>query len=68
MQELAAQLASAAHRPPDADLPIELQDLSYDQYKDIRFGPDRTIALGDFGSACKPSIPDFCSSMRSSSI
>jgi glucans biosynthesis protein len=37
----AKQLAAASYKKPDVNLPKELQELSYDQYRDIRFKPDR---------------------------
>ena len=37
----ARQLAAASYRKPDVNLPKELQELTYDQYRDIRFKPDR---------------------------
>jgi len=37
----AAQLAEKSYRKPDATLPKALQDLTYDQYRDIRFKPQR---------------------------
>ena len=37
----AKQLAAASYKKPDVNLPKELQELTYDQYRDIRFKPDR---------------------------
>ena len=37
----ARQLAAASYRKPDVTLPKELQELTYDQYRDIRFKPER---------------------------
>jgi glucans biosynthesis protein len=37
----ARQLATAAYQKPDGTLAKELQELTYDQYRDIRFKPDR---------------------------
>jgi len=37
----ARQLAAASYKKPDVTLPKELQELTYDQYRDIRFKPDR---------------------------
>jgi glucans biosynthesis protein len=37
----ARQLAAASYKKPDVDLPKALQELSYDQYRDIRFKPER---------------------------
>ena len=36
----ARQLAAASYKKPDVALPKELQELTYDQYRDIRFKPD----------------------------
>ncbi len=35
----AEQLAASPYRPPSNNLPKELQNLTYDQYRDIRFKP-----------------------------
>ena len=59
VQRLAAQLANRAHSPPASDLPAELQDLSYDQYKDIRFRPQRTISLGQSAFGVQTFHPGF---------
>ncbi len=37
----ARQLAAVSYTKPDGGLPKELQELTYDQYRDIRFKPDR---------------------------
>jgi glucans biosynthesis protein len=37
----AKALAAASYKKPDVTLPKELQELTYDQYRDIRFKPDR---------------------------
>jgi glucans biosynthesis protein len=37
----ARQLAATSYKKPDVNLPKELQELTYDQYRDIRFKPDR---------------------------
>ena len=37
----ARQLATQSYKKPDVNLPKELQELSYDQYRDIRFKPER---------------------------
>ena len=39
----ARQLAAAPYKTGDAKLPKELQDLNYDQLRDIRFKPDRAL-------------------------
>jgi glucans biosynthesis protein len=38
---LARQLAATSYKKPDVNLPKELQELTYDQYRDIRFKPER---------------------------
>ena len=40
---LAQRKARAAYVPPDRAQPAELESLGYDQYRDIRFRPDRAI-------------------------
>ena len=37
----AQQLAATGYKKPDVALPKVLQELTYDQYRDIRFKPDR---------------------------
>ncbi|MBX6420908.1 MAG: glucan biosynthesis protein G [Sinobacteraceae bacterium] len=39
----AKQLAAAPYRKPESKLPQALKDLSYDQYRDIRFKPERAV-------------------------
>ncbi|HLX27032.1 MAG TPA: glucan biosynthesis protein G [Casimicrobiaceae bacterium] len=39
----ARDLAASAYKKPDVDLPKALQELTYDQYRDIRFRPDRAM-------------------------
>jgi glucans biosynthesis protein len=39
----AQQLAGKNYQEPKANLPKELQELNYDQYRDIRFKPDRSL-------------------------
>ncbi|WKB55061.1 glucan biosynthesis protein G [Eleftheria terrae] len=49
-EQLSAQarrLAAAPHRPAASTLPAELQALDYDQYRDIRFRPERALWRGD---------------------
>lgn len=41
--EIAHKLAKKPYKEPDTNLPASLQDLSYDQYRDIRFNPASTI-------------------------
>ncbi|HET7607933.1 MAG TPA: glucan biosynthesis protein, partial [Gammaproteobacteria bacterium] len=40
---IAQRKARAAYQPPDRRQPAELELLGYDQYRDIRFRPDRAI-------------------------
>jgi glucans biosynthesis protein len=42
----AAELAAHAYQAPAATLPKALQELSYDQYRDIRFKPEKAIWRG----------------------
>ena len=37
----AKQLAASAYKKPDVSLPRELTELTYDQYRDIRYKPER---------------------------
>jgi len=39
----AKELAASAYKKPDVNLPKALQELTYDQYRDIRFRPDRAL-------------------------
>ena len=39
----AAVLAAQSYRPPSRELPRAIRDLSYDEYRDIRFKPDRAL-------------------------
>jgi periplasmic glucans biosynthesis protein len=41
VSQKARQLAAASYKKPDVNLPKALQELTYDQYRDIRFKPDR---------------------------
>ncbi|WP_069305415.1 glucan biosynthesis protein G [Methylobrevis pamukkalensis] len=41
--EIARKLAASAYVAPDDSLPEVLQNLSYDQYRDIRFRPERSV-------------------------
>lgn len=43
----AQKLSRASYEAPGADLPKELRELSYDQYRDIRFKPERSIWRGN---------------------
>jgi glucans biosynthesis protein len=42
----ARQLATTAFKPPDAKLPAEIEQLGYDQFRDIRFKPARMLWRG----------------------
>ena len=44
---LAAQRAALPYRPITAAVPPNLKDLSYDDYRDIRFKPDRALWQAD---------------------
>jgi glucans biosynthesis protein len=39
----ARQLASSAYKTPETKLPAELENLTYDQFRDIRFKPSRMM-------------------------
>src|SRR5262249_42072053 len=41
------QLAKAAYKSPDVDLPAELKNLSYEQYRDIRFKHETSLWRSD---------------------
>ena len=43
VRKLAQKLASKKYSPPTLTLPKELENLTYDQYRDIRFRPDQAI-------------------------
>ncbi|MEQ1888196.1 MAG: glucan biosynthesis protein G [Alphaproteobacteria bacterium] len=43
VRKLAQKLASKKYEPPKLTLPKELENLTYDQYRDIRFRPDQAI-------------------------
>ncbi|MGY3614299.1 glucan biosynthesis protein G [Bradyrhizobium sp. USDA 10063] len=43
VRELARSLASKSFEAPDEKLPAELNDLNYDQYRSIRFMPERAL-------------------------
>ena len=43
VRKLAQKLASRKYAPPTLVLPKELENLTYDQYRDIRFRPDQAI-------------------------
>jgi glucans biosynthesis protein len=39
----AGDLAAQAYKPPTVRMPPEIRDLDYDQYRDIRYRPDKAI-------------------------
>jgi len=43
VSERAKQLAAAAYKEPETRLPAELDKLGYDEYRDIRFKPARSV-------------------------
>ncbi len=43
VREMARKLAQDAYKAPGESLPGALKDLTYDQYRDIRFRPDRAL-------------------------
>jgi glucans biosynthesis protein len=43
VRTMARDLASKPFRPPDSNLPRELSDLTYDQYRNVRFNPQRAL-------------------------
>ncbi|MFP5469633.1 MAG: glucan biosynthesis protein, partial [Alphaproteobacteria bacterium] len=43
VRKLAQKLASKKYTPPALILPKELENLTYDQYRDIRFRPDQAV-------------------------
>jgi periplasmic glucans biosynthesis protein len=43
VRQLARDLAQNAFKPPDSNLPAGLKDLDYDQYRSIRFLPERAL-------------------------
>ncbi len=47
VDRLAKQAAAGAFRKPDAELPVELRNLSYDQYRDIRHRPEKSLWRSD---------------------
>ncbi|MDF2999771.1 MAG: periplasmic glucan biosynthesis protein MdoG [Xanthobacteraceae bacterium] len=50
VRQMAKELAGARFAPPDSSLPPELDKLSYDDYRNIRFNTDRSLWRGQ-GSA-----------------
>jgi len=47
VRQLARDLAQKPYKAPDTSLPPQLKDLSYDQYRKIRFIPDRALWRSD---------------------
>ena len=47
VRNLARDLAQRAYQAPDAALPDELKNLDYQQYRSIRFDPDKVNAWLD---------------------
>jgi glucans biosynthesis protein len=47
VRQLARELAQKPYKPADTSLPPPLKDLSYDQYRKIRFVPDRALWRND---------------------
>ncbi len=47
VQRLASELAGKAHQAPSAVLPEGVAELDYDQFRQIRFRPERTIWRGE---------------------
>lgn len=43
VRKMAQKLASKKYSPPTLVLPKELENLTYDQYRDIRFRPDQAV-------------------------
>ena len=46
MRNLAHQLAQKPYKPPDSKLPDELETLTYQQYRSIRFDPSKALWRG----------------------
>src|SRR5262249_11261457 len=47
VRQLARELGQKPYKAPDTSLPPPLKDLSYDQYRKIRFNPDRALWRSD---------------------
>ncbi len=47
VRALAQKLAAKKYTPPALELPKEMQDLSYDQYRNIRYRPEQSIWRGE---------------------
>ena len=48
-RKMAQELAQKAFQPPDGSLPDPLAHLTYDQYRDFRFDPQRALWRGEQG-------------------
>ena len=46
VRQMARDLASKPFKAPDTGLPDHLSDLGYDQYRDLRFVPDKSLWRG----------------------
>src|SRR5437763_1647062 len=46
VRQLARDLAQKAYKPPDTSLPDTLKNLTYDQYRSIRFVPEKALWHG----------------------
>src|SRR5204862_4361937 len=46
VRQLARDLAQKPYKPPDTNLPDTLKNLTYDQYRSIRFVPDKALWHG----------------------
>lgn len=47
VRKLAQKLAAKKYSPPTLTLPKELENLTYDQYRDIRFRPDQSVGRSE---------------------
>src|SRR5690348_2523958 len=47
VRQLARNLAQKPYAPPDTSLPDNLKDLNYDQYRSIRFLPEKALWRGE---------------------
>jgi glucans biosynthesis protein len=46
VREMARSLASKTYKPPDTGLPDQFDNLKYDEYRDLRFVPDKALWRG----------------------
>lgn len=51
VRQIARRLAAQEYQPPDRSLPPELDTLSYDDYRNIRFRPERALWRDEDGNA-----------------